>query len=327
MTEPSEIPTGSSKTIATTPGDDPRTAPSVGALRSSTAWAPAGTASPENAATTHTAKISHRAPRTITTHLTGDRITPWPTRKSLKKVPRDAAATLTATLSRATQWTIGATVGQDKLTRYSRSATQRIRTGNCVYGRGRGPILLVASAVLLTGCASATPSGSPRPSGGQSVPATPTATASAGSSSSQGGGPSESARMICDIEVRSQVAAMLSLPNPPPTTSSWADQVYTCVYHLTAGPLTLSVQESADPAAARAYFDTSKQRFAADRQLSGLGEFAYAAPAGSVVVLKDNKTLRVDVTKLPSQFGRPPVLRTDLGSQLAAAIMGCWTGA
>src|SRR4029077_19458537 len=82
MTEPSEIPTGSSKTIATTPGDDPRTAPSVGALRSSTPWAPAGTASPENAATTHTAKISHRAPRTITTHLTGDRITPWPTRKS-----------------------------------------------------------------------------------------------------------------------------------------------------------------------------------------------------------------------------------------------------
>lgn len=133
--------------------------------------------------------------------------------------------------------------------------------------------------------------------------------------------------MICDIEVRSQVAAMLSLPNPPPTTSSWADQVYTCVYHLTAGLLTLSVQESVDPAAARAYFDTSKQRFAADRQLSGLGEFAYAAPAGSVVVLKDNKTLRVDVTKLPSQFGRPPVLRTDLGSQLAAAIMGCWTGA
>ena len=120
---------------------------------------------------------------------------------------------------------------------------------------------------------------------------------------------------------------MLYLPNPPPTTSSWADQVYTCVYHLAAGTLTLSVQESADPASARAYFDTSKQRLGADRQLSGLGEFAYAAPAGSVVVLKDNKTLRVDVTKLPPQFGQPSVLRTDLGSQLAAAIMGCWTGA
>ena len=120
---------------------------------------------------------------------------------------------------------------------------------------------------------------------------------------------------------------MLNLPKPPPTTSSWADQVYSCVFRLAAGPLTLSVQESGDEASARAYFDTSKQHFAADRQLSGLGEFAYAAPAGSVVVLKDNKTLRVDVTKLPSQFGQPPVLRTDLASQIAAAIMGCWTGA
>ena len=120
---------------------------------------------------------------------------------------------------------------------------------------------------------------------------------------------------------------MLYLRKPPPTTSSWADHVYTCVYHLTAGPLTLSVQESGDDGSARAYFDTSKQHFAAERPLSGLGEFAYAAQAGSVVVLKDNKTLRVDVTKLPSQFGQPPVLRTDLASEIAAAIMGCWTGA
>ena len=83
MTEPSENPTGSLKTIVMTPGEDPRTAPSAGALRSSTAWAPAGSASPANAATTQTEKTSHRAPRTITTHLTGDRITPWPTLKSL----------------------------------------------------------------------------------------------------------------------------------------------------------------------------------------------------------------------------------------------------
>src|SRR6185295_2909528 len=105
MTEPSEIPTGSSKTIATTPGDDPRTAPSAGALRSSTAWAPAGSASPESAATTHTAKIGHRAPRTITTHLTGEIESPGgrPLGRALQ-VPRDVAATLTATLSRATQW-------------------------------------------------------------------------------------------------------------------------------------------------------------------------------------------------------------------------------
>lgn len=188
-------------------------------------------------------------------------------------------------------------------------------------GRGPHPTLLIACAVLLAGCASATP---PRP---QSYRPAPTSATAAAPSSSQDVGPSESAQMICSLEVKTQVAAILHLPNPPPTTSSWADHVYTCIYHLTAGPLNLSVQESADPASARTYFTTSKQRLAADRQLSGLGEFAYAAPAGSVVVLKDNKTLRIDVTKLPNQFGQPAVLRTDLASEVAAAIMGCWTGA
>ena len=99
------------------------------------------------------------------------------------------------------------------------------------------------------------------------------------------------------------------------------------MYHLAAGPLTVSVQESADTASAGAYFNASLQHFAANRQLSGLGQLAYAASTGSVVVLKDNKTLRIDVTALPSRLGRPPVQRTDLASELAVAIMGCWTGA
>jgi len=65
MTEPSEIPTGSSKTIATAPGEDPRSAPSAGVVRSRTACAAAGPASPENAATTQTENTSHRDRRTI----------------------------------------------------------------------------------------------------------------------------------------------------------------------------------------------------------------------------------------------------------------------
>ena len=133
--------------------------------------------------------------------------------------------------------------------------------------------------------------------------------------------------MICGIDVRSQVSGILHLSDLPPTTSSWADHVYTCVYRLAAGPLTLSVQESTDAASAGAYFNASLQHLAANRQLSGLGQLAYAAPTGSVVVLKDNKTLRIDVTALPSQLGRPPVPRTDLASELAVEIMGCWTGA
>jgi hypothetical protein len=189
-----------------------------------------------------------------------------------------------------------------------------------VIGAGRCRILLIAVAVLLAGCAAA-------PAGTKSISAAPTTVLAATPRSSASVGPSDSAKMICGLEVRSQVSGILHLSDLPPTTSSWADHVYTCVYHLAAGPLTLSVQEPADTASAGAYFNASRQRLAANRQLSGLGQLAYAAPTGSVVILKDNKTLRIDVTALPSRLGRPPVTRTDLASELAVAIMGCWTGA
>ena len=189
-----------------------------------------------------------------------------------------------------------------------------------VTGPGRRRILLIAVAVLLTGCGAA-------PAGTKSVSAAPTTVLAATPRGSASVGPSDSAKMICGIDVRSQVSGILHLSDLPPTTSSWADQVYTCVYHLAAGPLTVSVQESADTASAGAYFNASLQHFAANRQLSGLGQLAYTASTGSVVVLKDNKTLRIDVTALPSRLGRPPVQRTDLASELAVAIMGCWTGA
>lgn len=181
-------------------------------------------------------------------------------------------------------------------------------------------ILLIAVAVLLTGCAAA-------PAGSNNLSTAPTTVTAGTPRSSASVGPSDSAKMICDLEVRSQVSAILHLSDLPPTTSSWADHVYTCVYHLAAGPLTLSVQEPADTSSAGAYFNASRQHLAANRQLSGLGQLAYAAPTGSVVVLKDNKTLRIDVTALPGRLGRPPVKRTDLASELAVAIMGCWTGA
>jgi hypothetical protein len=112
--------------------------------------------------------------------------------------------------------------------------------------------------------------------------------------------------MICGLEVRSQVSAILHLSNLPPTTSSWVDHVYTCVYHLAAGPLTLSVQEPADTASAGAYFNASRQRLAANRQLSGLGQLAYAAPTGSVVVLKDNKPFGSTLPRCPVRSASHP---------------------
>jgi hypothetical protein len=43
--------------------------------------------------------------------------------------------------------------------------------------------------------------------------------------------------------------------------------------------------------------------------------------------LKDNLTLNVDTTALPATLAATPADRSDRGSQIAAAVMNCWTGA
>jgi hypothetical protein len=60
--------------------------------------------------------------------------------------------------------------------------------------------------------------------------------------------------------------------------------------------------------------------------LNGLGDAAFAGPDGSVVVRKDFKVLRIDVGKLPAQFGQPPRPRAEVATTAATIIMNCWTG-
>jgi hypothetical protein len=200
--------------------------------------------------------------------------------------------------------------------------------------------LFAASSIVLAGCGAAqaaaphAPSGSMSPgmsmAPGMSMPGmSPAGTATSPTHNDTASGPSASSRMICGAEIRRDVVTMLALHLAPSTTTTWAGHLYTCTYHLPAGPLVLSVKESPDVASATAYFNALRQRLAPTHPLAGLlslGETAYDTPGGMVVVLKDDKILQINATGLPRVAGQHQQSRTNLAYEVASDIIGCWTG-
>ena len=194
---------------------------------------------------------------------------------------------------------------------------------------------LSGGLVLLTGCASA--EGSSSAAGGASMSMAP-GHSMAGMSTAPGHSmagmsvapagsePSKAALMICSDDIRDQVRTALRLTAPVPVRSSWQNRLYTCAYTLPVGPMVLSVQESTSKPAAADYFRRLRARLGSTEPLLGLGEQAYATKTGTVVVLKDDMTLRVDTTGLPVVFGSQQQRRTDLAYEVASVVLGCWTG-
>lgn len=204
-------------------------------------------------------------------------------------------------------------------------STQRWRTG------------LIALPLLLAGCASTNAATEPRsapasgsagmsmapgdPMSGRSMKPSPSASGTAVNLA-----PSATAQMVCGPDIRGKVKQVLALTSPAPVTSTFLDHLYTCTYRLPMGPLVLSVKESTSKAAAAAYFTGLDRRLAPTQPLAGLGERAYTTSTGTVVVITDNMTLRVDATGLPPVFGSQHQKRTDLAYEIASDVLGCWTG-
>lgn len=144
---------------------------------------------------------------------------------------------------------------------------------------------------------------------------------------SQPGVPSAAAQMICSDEIRTAVASMLQLPTTPTPTSTYVNQLFTCTYHLSDGPLVLSVQDTEGIPAAHSYFEFLRRTLPSSQTLTGLASLglpAFQTPTGAVVFLKDDKTLKVDATALPLRTGPNGQTRTDVAYQIATDIIGCW---
>jgi hypothetical protein len=142
-----------------------------------------------------------------------------------------------------------------------------------------------------------------------------------------GANPSVSAQMICRPETQTEIATALGVRTIAPVSPTWIAHLYSCRYVYSFGTMTLSVKELADGTTTTGYYMALRNRLGEKEDLGGLGQGGFAAPNGTVVVRKDYKVLEVDASGLPSQFGSPPTLRSDDAINVAATIMGCWTGA
>jgi hypothetical protein len=132
--------------------------------------------------------------------------------------------------------------------------------------------------------------------------------------------------MVCGDDVVGDVRRALALPEPPATTATWADPLFTCGYDLPMGPLVLSVQDSPTSAAAAEYFEGRRGELGETTPALGLGEQAFSTPTGTVVVIKDAMTLTVDATGLPEVFGDNGQRRSAFAYEVASIVLGCWTG-
>ena len=178
-------------------------------------------------------------------------------------------------------------------------------------------LFAVSMALVLAAC------------GGSSKPSSNPTTSSTGHIAKEASNvPSVSAKMICETEAATEIyQSATGVKTVAAFKPTWVDHVYSCKYVYPGGAfMTLSVKEVSNADETTAYFDSLATKLGKTRDLT-IGQGAFQVKNGSVVVRKDFKVLLVDVSKLPASFGVPAASRADVAINVAATIMGCWTGA
>ena len=142
---------------------------------------------------------------------------------------------------------------------------------------------------------------------------------------SAGKSPSAIARMVCAKEAAGEIAQVVGA-KASVTAPTWADHLYSCGYHYRKGTMVLSVKELSSWTETYAYFDKLAKTLHKTSQVKGLGQGAFVAGDGSVVVRKDWKILLVDISGLHGMVGSPPNPRNTVALDAAAVILDCWSG-
>lgn len=146
--------------------------------------------------------------------------------------------------------------------------------------------------------------------------------------SARGAAPSETARMVCGSEIRRDLAQILKEPDLASGTATWHKSLYTCAYATRHGVVLVSVKDSPTLTSGHRYFEVVRDGLGGAHPITGLAAFGLAAfetTDGTVVFLKDGKTLQVDATRLPAVAGPAGQTRTDVAYAIAADVIGCWS--
>jgi hypothetical protein len=140
--------------------------------------------------------------------------------------------------------------------------------------------------------------------------------------------PSKSAKMVCASEAQEDIARNLGNVKPTTvTTPTWNNSVYSCQYVYPNGIVSLSVKELKDASATKHYLQKLADTLGRRPGKLDLAGGGFTALNGSVVVRKDFKVLDVDVSKLSGPLGVPPMDAPIVAVNVAATVLGCWTGA
>ncbi len=211
--------------------------------------------------------------------------------------------------------------------------------------RPRAALALLALPLLLAACGTSTGATGATGSTGTATPATAAASSPAPSRSGMtmadgmvmapgetmaggsAGAPPETASMVCGPEIRASIRMLLALPAPPEGSSTWREGLFTCTYALPQGRLVLSVQQSADAAAARSYFTGLRSRTPRSTALTGLtslGLPAFQSADGIASFVKDDLTLEVDASGLAATVGPHRTSRADFAYTVATDVLACW---
>jgi hypothetical protein len=181
--------------------------------------------------------------------------------------------------------------------------------------------VLVGSACLLAACSGGSSTATVKPGA-----ATGTTVHVAKEATDQ---PSVSAQMVCEPEAVKDIQTVIGIPAKV-SKPSWNAETHTfsCNYVYPQGTMTLTVREFDNADETTAYYNQRATDLGGkDQDLQGLGNGGFTTKNGDTVIRKDYKVLTIDTTKLPAQFGAPPDTRANDGINVAATIMGCWTGA
>ncbi len=140
-----------------------------------------------------------------------------------------------------------------------------------------------------------------------------------------GSAPSEIAKMVCQPKAQHEIDEVLGVTSTI-GTPAWSNHRYSCRYGFANGAFSLSVKELSSWGQTLGYYRGFGSGLASSHAIYNLGQGAFQASNGSVVVRKDWKVLVVDVSSLPPQFGNPSAPADNIALTVANVILGCWHG-